>query len=313
MRNPCFLKNGNELAKDSCVGTLPERTKWIVIRIARFGPRLAPGWDRAFPDKWNATIRARSIAFAVFRAAFGAVQHALQVYNNKSFSSIPTRCVFLRFPGVSLCRMSATFTSTWAARLTPGLRFSGLMTDDAKSISSGLKQRDPELLDLLIEQYQFRLFRYLLYLTGSRERAEDFFQETWVRVLERGSQYDGKWKFEAWLFTIARNLVLDWHRRKKPQSLESLGDPEGETSFDVKDEKSATPLESFLEEERREGIQNSLAKIPVAYREVLVLRFQEEMQLEEIAGVLSAPISTVKSRLYRGLEALRGAMTGGAV
>ena len=93
--------------------------------------------------------------------------------------------------------------------LEPGLRFSSLMTDDAKSIARGLKRRDPELLDLLIEQYQFRLFRYLLHLTGSRERAEDFFQETWVRVLERGSQYDGRWKFEAWLFTIARNLVLD--------------------------------------------------------------------------------------------------------
>jgi len=71
------------------------------------------------------------------------------------------------------------------------------MTDDTKSIARGLKQRNPQLLDVLIEQYQFRLFRYLLHLTGSRERAEDFFQETWVRVLERGHQYDGKWKFEA--------------------------------------------------------------------------------------------------------------------
>ena len=199
---------------------------------------------------------------------------------------------------------------TWAVPLKPGLRFSSLMTDDTKSIARGLKQRDPELLDALIEQYQYRLFRYLVHLTGNRERAEDFFQETWVRVLERGHQYDGKWKFEAWLFTIARNLILDWHRRKKPQSLEALGGPEDETAFDVKDEKGATPLETFLSEEQREGIQASLTKIPVVYREVLVLRFQEEMQLEEIAGVLSTPVSTVKSRLYRGLEALRGAMSG---
>jgi RNA polymerase sigma-70 factor, ECF subfamily len=212
--------------------------------------------------------------------------------------------------------MSALFTTacstTWAVGLKSGLRFASLMTDDTKSIARGLKQRDPQLLDLLIEQYQFRLFRYLLYLTGSRERAEDFFQETWVRVLERGHQYDGKWKFEAWLFTIARNLILDWHRRKKPESFESLRGPEGEApAFDLKDEKSATPLESVLHEEQREGLHASLGKIPAVYREVLVLRFQEEMQLEEIAGVLSAPVSTVKSRLYRGLEALRGAMAGG--
>ena len=197
--------------------------------------------------------------------------------------------------------------------LKPGLHFSSLMTDDAKSIARGLKQRDPELLDLLIEQYQFRLFRYLLHLTGSRERAEDFFQETWVRVLERGSQYDGRWKFEAWLFTIARNLVLDWHRRKKPESFESLRGPEEDApAFDVKDEKSVTPLESVLSDEQREGVHASLGKIPAVYREVLVLRFQEEMQLEEISAVLSTPISTVKSRLYRGLDALRGAMSGGA-
>jgi RNA polymerase sigma-70 factor (ECF subfamily) len=209
--------------------------------------------------------------------------------------------------------MSATFsaacTMTWAVPLKPGLHFSSLMTDDTKSIAHGLKQRDPELLDRLIEQYQYRLFRYLVHLTGNRERAEDFFQETWVRVLERGHQYDGKWKFEAWLFTIARNLILDWHRRKKPESLDSLAGPDENASFDVKDEKSATPLESFLNEEQREGVQSSLTRIPVIYREVLVLRFQEEMQLEEIAGVLSTPVSTVKSRLYRGLEALRGAMS----
>ena len=197
--------------------------------------------------------------------------------------------------------------------LEPGLRFSSLMTDDGKSIARGLKQRDPELLDLLIEQYQFRLFRYLLHLTGSRDRAEDFFQETWVRVLERGSQYDGRWKFEAWLFTIARNLVLDWHRRKKPESFESLRGPEQDApAFDVRDEKSVTPLESVLSNEQREGVHASLGKIPAVYREVLVLRFQEEMQLEEISVVLSTPVSTVKSRLYRGLEALRGAMQGGS-
>ncbi len=213
--------------------------------------------------------------------------------------------------------MSDTFSlagpATWAASLNSGLRFASLMTDDNKSIARGLKQRDPELLDMLIEQYQFRLFRYLLHLTGSRERAEDFFQETWVRVLERGSQYDGKWKFEAWLFTIARNLVLDWHRRKKPESFESLRGPEEDApAFDVQDEKSVTPLESFLNNEQHEGIKVSLTKIPVVYREVLVLRFQEEMQLDEIAVVLSTPVSTVKSRLYRGLEALRVTMTGPA-
>ena len=74
----------------------------------------------------------------------------------------------------------------------PAVTFSTLMRDEAKSIARGLQRRDPDLLDRLIEQYQYRLFRYLVYITGDKARAEDFFQETWIRVLERGHQYDGK-------------------------------------------------------------------------------------------------------------------------
>src|SRR5207302_1208671 len=124
-------------------------------------------------------------------------------------------------------RMSATF-SLLAPLAPASLLFSKLMPDDTKSLAQGLRRRDPELLDRLVEQYQYRLFRYLLYITGNRERAEDFFQETWIRVLERGHQYNGKSKFEAWLFAIARNLVIDWQRSKKAQSLDTLTDPEQE-------------------------------------------------------------------------------------
>src|SRR5205085_2006542 len=194
----------------------------------------------------------------------------------------------------------------------PALTFSTLMRDEAKNIARGLQQRDPDLLDRLIEQYQFRLFRYLVYITGDKARAEDFFQETWIRVLERGHQYDGKSKFEAWLFAIARHLVIDWQRTKKAQSLDALIDPEQQKPLQIKDEIEPSPFDQVLTQEREEDVQSSLQKIPAIYREVLVLRFQEELQIEEMAGVLSIPVSTVKSRLYRGLDALRGALQGGA-
>ena len=90
------------------------------------------------------------------------------------------------------------------------------------AIARGLKRQDPELLDQLIELYQHRLLRYLLYLTGKREVAEDLFQEVWIRVLRRGSQYNGKARFDTWIFTIARNLVIDLSRKRTMASLDEM-------------------------------------------------------------------------------------------
>src|SRR5579863_1709019 len=85
---------------------------------------------------------------------------------------------------------------------------------ESLAIAEGLKRRKAGLLDELIVRYQHRLLRYLLFLTGNRESAEDLFQEVWMRVLVRGDQFNGKARFETWLFTITRNLVID-HRRKR--------------------------------------------------------------------------------------------------
>jgi RNA polymerase sigma-70 factor, ECF subfamily len=207
-----------------------------------------------------------------------------------------------------LSRVASSFSTLMAIRTTAD-------TSDLRALAEGLKRRNPDVLDQLIEQYQFRLFRYLLYLTGHRERAEDFFQETWIRVLERGYQYDGKSKFEAWLFTIARNLVIDWQRQRKVQSLDTLTDPAQEAPLQIPDTRNPSPLHSAISGQEDSAVRASLEKIALIYREVVVLRFHEELQLDEIATVMHLPVSTVKTRLYRGLEAMRVAMgetmTGG--
>ena len=206
--------------------------------------------------------------------------------------------------------MNAQAITLTAAR-TP-LLFAGLMTDDCTRLAEGLRRRDPDVLDRLIEQYQHRLYRYLLFLTGDRALAEDLFQETWVRVLERGHQYNSKSKFESWLFAIARHLVIDVSRRKKLRSLEELADPDSDHAYEPLDERATSALQMVLVQENREAVQLSLLRIPAYYREVLLLRFHEELGLEEIATVLATPLSTVKSRLYRGLEALKSALPQGA-
>jgi RNA polymerase sigma-70 factor, ECF subfamily len=182
--------------------------------------------------------------------------------------------------------------------------FVNTMGDEKTEIARGLSRRDPDLLDHLIEKYQHRLLRYLLSLTRSRELAEDIFQETWIRVLERGRQYDSRHEFSTWLFTIARNLVIDHMRRKQPASLNTLADADDAAPFEIAETGQPSAFDTTVQREQNEQISEAMLHIASEYRESLVLRFQEGMSLEEIAVVTGAPLGTVKSRIYRGLTAL---------
>jgi RNA polymerase sigma-70 factor (ECF subfamily) len=173
------------------------------------------------------------------------------------------------------------------------------------AIARGLKRQDPELMDRLIETYQHRLMRYLMFLTGKREVAEDLFQEVWIRVLRRGSQYNGQARFDTWIFTIARNLVIDLSRKRTMASLDEMREGgDDERPFEII-EDGPSPLEQFQGRENAAEVAEVIQTLEPSYREVLTLRFHEEMSLEEIATVTRAPLSTVKSRLYRGLAALK--------
>ncbi len=187
--------------------------------------------------------------------------------------------------------------------------FMNVMESEPSAIARGLRRRDPDLLDRLIEQYQHRLLRYLVYLAGNRELAEDLFQETWIRVLERGHQYDGRHEFATWLYAVARNLTIDYLRRKSPLSLDGLMEDEEHAPVEPADTR---PLawEIVQQREQAERVSAVLVSIPAECRETLVLRFQEGLALDEIARVTGAPLGTVKSRLYRGLNMLMTRLKG---
>jgi RNA polymerase sigma-70 factor (ECF subfamily) len=179
---------------------------------------------------------------------------------------------------------------------------------ESLAIAEGLKRRKAGLLEELIVHYQHRLLRYLLFLTGNREAAEDLFQEVWMRVLVHGGQFNGRSRFETWLFTIARNLVIDQRRKRTMSSLDELidgtGDDDRAMCFEVAAD-DPTPFDRVNNLEDREKIAAALLELDTPHREVLVLRFHEELSLEEIAKVTRAPLSTVKSRLYRGMAMMK--------
>lgn len=185
------------------------------------------------------------------------------------------------------------------------------MESETSVIARGLRRRDPDLLDRLIEQYQHRLLRYLVSLTADRAIAEDLFQETWIRVLERGHQYDGRHEFSTWLYTIARNLTIDHLRRKRPAvSLDALMEAEDAALPYEPASRGPSALDTVAQHEVAERVTAAMSGLPSEYRETVVLRFQEGLALEEIATLTKVPLGTVKSRLYRALNMLMGDLRG---
>ena len=183
---------------------------------------------------------------------------------------------------------------------------------EPERIARGLRHRDVALLQTLVQQYQYRLVRYFIFLLGTRDPVDDLVQETWLRVLERGRSYDGESRFEPWLFAVARNLAIDHTRKHRLVSLDSDDNDEREAVSFSPVSGADSPFEQAARSEDAQHLAQSLQLLRPVYREALVLRFQEELSLQEISQVVGASVSTVSSRIYRGLAALRQQMDGGA-
>ena len=177
----------------------------------------------------------------------------------------------------------------------------------AEDIIAMMRRGDPDALTAVISRYQHRLYRYLLRLVREPATADDLFQQTWLRVMEKIGRYDARRSFEAWLFSVAHNLAVDLWRAKHGESLDS-GEDSGEPAGERLACGDPDALEQLLDFERGAMLAACMQGLPTIHREVLTLRFEEGMKLEEIAEVAGIPLSTVKSRLRRALEGLRAAL-----
>lgn len=167
-----------------------------------------------------------------------------------------------------------------------------------------LRRGDPDVLAAAIARYQHRLYRYLLRLVADPAAAQDLFQQTWLRVMENLRRYDARRSFEAWLFAVAHNLAIDFLRKSRPDSLDETL-PSGQTRADALPGAHPDALECLMEWERAEAVAEAVRQLPAIHREVLTLRFEENLKLEQVAEIAQIPLSTVKSRLRRALDGLR--------
>ena len=189
--------------------------------------------------------------------------------------------------------------------------FSRVAEPESQCIARALRRRDAEFIGRMVSRYHYRLLRYLVYWTSRREQAEDLVQETWLRVLERAGQYDGRLRFEPWLFSIARNLAIDHLRKQQRASGKASDVPGDEAGLNVPAADFESPFFAAARSEDAKRIATALGALEPIYREALLLRLQEDLSLAEIAQVAGAPISTVSSRIYRGLSMLQASLGGG--
>ena len=178
--------------------------------------------------------------------------------------------------------------------------FMNEIENDRAAVRRARKGDDSAYVELLA-RHRDRVFTFLLRLLGSAQDAEDVAQTAFVKAFSRLDAYDDSRPFISWLFGIAHHAALDHLRARRPTEL-SLDDPDaGVDPIDPGPDAEAgakNSLDAAL-------IEKLLAALPILYREPLLLRYKEDMDLAEIAQVLGLPEGTVKVRLFRARDMLK--------
>lgn len=160
----------------------------------------------------------------------------------------------------------------------------------------------------LVELYKDKIFHLAYRMLNNRHEAEDIVQETFLRVYRNFERYDENQKFSTWLYRIATNLCIDRLRKRKPSySLDAeLNDQEGSADgYMLIPGDERTPETEYLLSETQLTIHQAIDNLPAKYKTVMMLRYLNEMSLQEISDILNMPVTTVKTRVHRGREFLR--------
>jgi RNA polymerase sigma-70 factor (ECF subfamily) len=182
----------------------------------------------------------------------------------------------------------------------------GPILDAEKAIDDGLIDRalagQSAAYGELVFRYQDRLRASLQRLTGSAEEAEDVAQEAFVQAYLKLSSFQRSSRFYTWIYRIAFNQAISKSRKRRPRvSLSVVQEAGGVEPI----AETSGPTEPALQVERAELLHAAIAELEEDHRQVIVLREFEDMDYQQIAEVIDAPIGTVRSRLFRARAQLR--------
>ena len=162
--------------------------------------------------------------------------------------------------------------------------------------------------DQLVLRWDRKIQGAIYRLIGSEDEARDLCQEAFLKAYRGLGGFKGEARFSSWLYQIALNLCRDRMRRRKGRTLVSLDALEADGQAPVlRDDTTALDLALTRDLERH--VKAAVMALALDQREVIVLKEYEGLTFQEIADVLDLPVSTVKTRLYRGLDKLKERLT----
>lgn len=160
------------------------------------------------------------------------------------------------------------------------------------------KRGDKEAFGQIYKAYLKKIYRFICYLTYDQDLSEDLAQNTFLKAWQSLGAFDlGKGTIQAFLFTIARNLVIDWSRKKK----EAIWEDEVMERIESKEDIE----EDLVKKEESVRVHQALEVLDEFDKQVVILRYFEELSFEEISKILQKEAGAIRVRLHRALKKLK--------
>lgn len=178
---------------------------------------------------------------------------------------------------------------------------------DLELVKLAVEKRDQDAFAKLMNRYKDSIFFMVLKMIHNRDDAEDITMESFSKAFNNIDRYDQKYAFSTWLFKIATNNCIDFIRKKRLETTSidktTENDKGDEIGIDVKSD-ALNPEEGMMKAQRVFSVRAHLNKLDPKYRQLIELRYYEELSYEEISEQLELPLGTVKAQLFRAKDML---------
>ncbi|MFA5934367.1 MAG: RNA polymerase sigma factor [Candidatus Paceibacterota bacterium] len=169
---------------------------------------------------------------------------------------------------------------------------------------------DENSFSLIVDTYLKSILNFSYKLVGNKKDAEDITQEVFLKVWKSLKKFDIEKSFKTWIFAIARNTCIDFLRKKNEIPFSKFDNEEGDNILeDNLIDKELLPDEVFVGGENKKLIEDVLSKLSFIQKEVIILRYMNDLNFNEISEILNIPLNTIKSHHNRALIKMKGILS----